>query len=670
MVTDKIGFDFLNFKKQENENLFKRDNNAPPKQENTLNLRFNQSILDQQNGYRAFQLNLKFDNLPAPTTVAAKKAPSEPIDNEKIKFLRDTILDGEGLVAALSSPRFNEKLKPNHSEKIKLIGEIVRGDGRRAESLLLDTGFGVDVRNKTYDRQKVIAQSVGAAYQAGEISDADLKNFAQKLGAEKTNELVLTLNSSPANARSGGVLESLGRQAKSLGYQQSAALAFTSSEELIKNNLPTGADRKTAFQWVKHFVEDSPIKEHPYQEDITAQYRSQFTFAVANAARLTASGDGYIRRGDTGEWDKLVKQLGPRMLSEVISRATVTGGDAKAGGALDLLGATSRRMIAGANKIDKPRWEVNQYTAFTQSPQLIGKNLTTAGERLRAFDVLNKDLVRTRGDVKDALKRGYSLLHQPAATHGLTTLLETNGKQILDGKIGTDGTNYKGQADVVQFLQSTLYSPLTSANDTNRIRGVMQNYVKASFNAGRDGNARSGERIGALLGLHDVAFKRAFETASTPEEKTKMQEIQEAVVKTVITKAGEALLAETGPIGAEVGGFVLGQVLDEVFKDKTPKPSELGAAFVKLLQDGGREINDATKYKDNLIAAIDKIRDGMKKVLESGKLNQERTDKLQNAVETLGTVEEKFRARTQETITDYDNPNGVIRQALNDWKTD
>jgi len=168
------------------------------------------------------------------------------------------------------------------------------------------------------------------------------------------------------------------------------------------------------------------------------------------------------------------------------------------------------------------------------------------------------------------------------------------------------------------------------------------------------------------MGLHDVAFQRAFEAASTPEQKTAMEKLQAEVVKTVLSKASSALLATTGPVGSTVGGFVTGQLLNELFKDRSPSAAQLGAEFLKLLEEKGIDINDASNYRDNLNSVIQIIVEGLDKQLRSGNLTQEQTDNVQNALTTLTRIQSNFRDRAQETYSEYDRTNGQLREALND----
>ncbi len=557
---------------------------------------------------------------------------------------------------------FTSRIQP---ERIKLIGEIVRGED--AARLLLDYSLQTNTsgyRNSTYDSQQVVAETVGEAYRAGEISDADLNNLLETIGEERAGELILTLNSDPANAERGGVVESLGKQADALGYEQAAALAFTSSENLIRTNLPDSASRDAAAAQVKDFIENHPARDNPEIGTSLGggNYRAEFTLAVANAARLTTYGSGYSRT----EFEDLLSDLGPSMANEIIARAAAVAGDDYANCALELLGTASKNIAANADDDDKADWETNQYAAFTQSPTLISRNLTGESERMKAFDVLSGELKDQRDNVKLALKYNFSLLGQPIAAEGLTNLLETNGTEILDAKLGTSGTNYSGQADLVEFLENILYSPITDSAVSDRIKNLVSNYIDTTFANARSGDVRGGERIGALMGLHDVAFQRAFEAASTPEEKSKMEEIQNAVVKTVLSKAAGALLAPTGPIGSQVGDFVMGQVLDELFKDRSLTPAQLGAEFMNLLEERGIDINDASSYRDNLVEVTKVIREGLQARLDSGDLTQKQTDDVQNTMNTLTTIESNFRDRSLETQNEYDNPNGNLRKELED----
>jgi hypothetical protein len=628
----------------------KAANAVTPAKANNSSQVFNAGTMN----FKANVLKTKLNaNVPAQVT-------NKGISDEKIKFLREHLMDAGHLGIALASPDFNKDVKPNQAESNKLIGEIIRS--KDAERLLLDYGLPNSPRNITYDQQKAVAGAVGDAYKAGEVSDADLKDLATRLGPEKTANLIMTLANDPNNTKAGGVVEALGKQAKDLGYKQAAALAFTSSDELIKKNLPTSADRKAAFGEVKSFI-DKGKDNAKYNQDAGAQYNSQLALAVGNAARLTAMGDGYNQK----DFDNLLKDLGPRVTNEVIARATAVEGDGRKGGALDILGQTSERIAAGAKGDDKRKWEVNTAVAYTSSPELIKTHLDTPEKRMQAFDTLNKELYRQRGNVKDALKFSYSLLGQPAAASGMANLLATNGKEILEAKIGQNGQNYKGQADLAQFLQSTVYSPLTDAATRQKIESSIGDYVNNSVEAGKKGDVFAGERIGALLGVSQVALDRGVKDAQTPEQKSKLEQIADGIAKAAIGKLGETLLAETGPIGSYVGGKVLDKVLEEVFGDHQPSPEKLGEAFIEALKKKGVDIQGVETHRDGLVNAINEIEQALNKARD-GATSQKEINDITKAYEYLETLKNAIRHRLDETDTSGKEPNRKLNEELKNWK--
>jgi hypothetical protein len=498
-----------------------------------------------------------------------------------------------------------------HEEQMAVIGGLTDKilDEKYAGDLLRSTFLNFDVadlRNVGYDNQKFLAGLMGDAYQSGYISSSDLRQMAEKIGSDDTQALVLNLASNPNNVANSGsdrIVEALGREAQSLGYDTAAALAFTSSESLINEHYTTAQAQRDAFDLVRGYIEDfdESGERAGFYTDYTgesATLRADFTQALLNASRLTANGNGYSQ----GEFDDLLKDLGPDLVNEAIARAGNIEADDQTNNALDLLGDAASRIAQSSSGDDQSKWQLNADIAYTQSPALINSNLTTAQTRLDTFNRLNQQLVDLRDDVHDAEGR-YTLLKQPAILEGLTTLLENNGPEILSNKLNTS-PDYQGQADLVQFFQSSIFSTSTSSDVRSRIENLVDSYVSGLLNDPGANSGLVGADIGELLGVINVASARAIEAAPS-EQRSEIESFGRSLAsKTIGALGGKGLSAlitalgvtTTGPVGivtTTVGGAIISKALDSLFgvNDKPPTREQIEEAFVQAMRDAGIDVN-------------------------------------------------------------------------------
>jgi hypothetical protein len=505
----------------------------------------------------------------------------------------------------------DKELNLSHEEQVAVIGGLTEHilDQDYADELLQQTFMNfdtADLRNVAYDNQKLIAGLIGDAYEAGYVTDAHLQQMASELGEEGTQQLVLNLASHPDNVLNGysdRVVEALGEEADRLGYDTATALAFTSSDSLINEHYTTDQSQRDAFGLVRGYIEqfDDSNERGGFYTDYTgdsATLRADLSTAVLNASRLTANGNGYTQ----SEFDDLLRKLGPDLVNETIARAGKVTGDDYYNRALDALGDASTRIVSSADDDDKQKWQVNAAIAYTQSRSLIASNLTTPEARLETFDLLNQQLVGLRDDVDDAAGN-YSLLKQPAILEGMTTLLERNGDEILTSKLNT-AQDYEGQADLVQFFQSSLFSVNTSDTIRTRLENVISSFVDDQLNSPGPNSGLVGSDVGELLGTINVASARAIE-AAPDENRSEIEGFTRSLAsKTIGALGGKGLglliqglgVATTGPAGiiaTTIGGQIISKALDSLFgvNDKPPTRQQIEEAFLQAMQDAGIEVN-------------------------------------------------------------------------------
>lgn len=595
-------------------------------------------------------------------TIRAQTTPAGQVDQEKVEFVFDRIADSEGLAYSIS----DENTYLNAAEKEALLAKAVRSD--RAEQLF-SPRFPSDVPNRTYDDQKQIATGLNAAYANGAITDADLNGLAKTLGSDRldttaSQRFVTMLAQDPNNLHSGGIVEAYGKAAKSLGQEQAAALAFSSSEELIRGNLTTRDSRQAAFDQVKGFLESEPLSHVPdIRYGSSPNLESAYVQGLTNAARLHSWGISTEQ-----DFDAILERAGPRYVQEAIARSSHIEGDDAYNSTLNEFGDASRRLAARTDGDERSDWNVNAALAYTQSGALINGNLTSPEQRIKAFDLLNHELAGHRDAAREAAKEGYSLLRAPAMAEGLAQLLESHPEEILTAKLGADGKNYAGQADLINLFQSTLFSPYTSAETRNRIQSAVEAYIGSEFGGAGNNSQIVGNRLGSLLGVLDASSQNAISAAKKPEEAAFIDQLSKDFAKTVLKAGAGALLKGTGPVGSLVGGFALDQVLDKIFKGNPPSPDQLGNAYVDLLEKGGQNISLGESLRDNFIklltdttTALNEQRDGA-----TGSRLADLTDASLETSQILGGLRDGYG----EIIDSYQLDNGQINRSLDKWSKD
>lgn len=595
-------------------------------------------------------------------TVAQQTPPSDQVDMEKVEFVFDRTSDAEGLAYQIS----DENTYLNDAEKAELVAMAVRSD-RAAQ--LLTSYQPSDVPNRAYDAQQQIATAVGDAYDEGLISDADLRGLADRLGNDDLDDtasqrFVTVLAQDPDNLHAGGIVEAYGREAQSLGQAQAAALAFSSSEELIRGNLTTTEARADAFDQVKAFLESEPLSYVPeFRYGSSPMLESAYVQGLTNAARLNS----WPGVSTDEEFDAMLEKAGPRYVQEAIARSSHIEGDDAFNSALNEFGDASRRL-AQSDDDNRHDWNINAALAYTQSEALINGNLTTPEQRINAFDLLNHELAGYRDDARDAAEDGYSLLRAPVMAEGLAQLLESHPEEILTAKLGADGKNYEGQADLINLLESTLFSPYTSEATRNRIQSAVETYIEGEFNGADNDSQVIGNRLGSLLGVLDASSQNAINAAEKPEEVAFIDQLSKDFAKTVLSAGASALLKGTGPVGSLIGGFALDQVLNKIFENNPPSAEELGNAYIDQLEDSGQDISLGESLRDNYInlltdtiTALNELRDGA-----TGRELASLTDASLQADQLLGGIRDGYG----EIIDSYQLDNGQINRALDNWSED
>lgn len=633
----------------------------------TVNLDENQNNVDNEPVFsnsmlNEFQFDASFLRFRVENTqVAALQTPptQNGVDMEKVERVFDTTIDADYLAVRLS----DEFTYLNDAEKAALLAMVVRSD--RAQELLTFHSPS-NPPNHTYDAQKQIATALGEAYNQGIITDADLRNLAERLGNDEfdskaSERFVMMLAQDPNNLKSGGIMEAYGQQAEALGQDQAAALAFSSSEELIRNNLNTPAERQAAFDQVKAFLESEPMNRVPeFRYGASPMLQSAYVQALTNAARLHS----WFGVSTDEEFDAMLEAAGPRYVQEAIARSSQIEGDDASNSALNEFGDAARR-IAQKGGDEQHDWNVNAALAYTQSEALIKANLTTPEQRLNAFDLLNHELAGSRDTARDAAEDGYSLLRAPAMAEGLAELLTAYPDEILDNKLGANGKNYEGQADLINLLQSTVFSPYTSEATRNKIQTALESYVQNEVNSADNDSQIIGNRLGSLLGVIQAASQQAINAAKKPEEAAFIDKVSKDFAKTILKAGVSTLLKGSGPVGSLVGGFVLDQVLDKIFEDKKPSPEELGEAYIDLLEENGQNISLGESLRDqyielltSVITSLNELRDGA-----SGEDLQNNIDASFQVQQLLNGIRDGFG----EAIDSYQLDNGQLNRALDNW---
>jgi len=567
--------------------------------------------------------------------------------------------------------RDDKDLNLSHEEQMaviggvtdKILGQSYAGDLLRLTFVNTDTA---DLRNVGYDKQRFLAGLMGDAYRSGYLSDSDLHGMAEKLGAADTESLVLSLASNANNLGNGsstGIVEALGQQAQSLGYNTAAALAFTSSASLIDKHYSTPQAQRDAFALVRSYIDkfDDHSERIGFYTDYTgesATLRSDFTLALLNASRLTANGNGYSQ----SDFDSLLRKLGPDLVNEAITRAGSVSGDDQLNGALDALGDAASRIAQNSSGDDQKKWQLNADIAYTQSPELIDANLTTPQARLNVFNRLNQQLVDLRDDVRDAAGH-YTLLKQPAILEGLTTLLESKGNEILTNKLNTP-QDYQGQADLVQFFQSSLFSVNTSSGVRTRLTNVVDSYIKGLLNNPGPNSGLVGSDVGELLGVLNVASQRAIKAAPS-DERSEIDSFGRSLASQTFGALGgkglsvliEGLGITTGgPAGivaTTIGGAIISKALDSLFglNDKPPTREQIEEAFVQAMRDAGIDVNLGESSLDALDAVYNQAIASLETKISQYPVTSDKYRQLDRQVAQLEQLRSTLDSGFLKTIT-------------------
>lgn len=535
---------------------------------------------------------------------AAALAPVDPKVQEDVK----------DFIESLPGPAYNPDLLANTLREAtpefarELINQIVNGDPQLAAQFLSGAQGNMaqaGSRNQAYDNMEVVGAAVSEAYRNGTIDDADLKRLAEEWGPEQTAEMVQSLALAPNSSGDGGIVEALGEQAQALGYDQAAALAFTSNDQLIQKHYPTAEAQREAFGHVKAFIDEASSYGSD-QLEANPQYRNAVSSALTNAARLTALGNGYTPEA----LDETLEKLGPSLVGEAIGQAGERSFNGQVPGPLDVLGDAAHRLGEKTDGDDAKAWKTNSAIAYTQSPALIAENLSTPEAQLEAFDALNAFMADGRGEWNLANREEYSLVRLPQAAEGINRLFATNPDlitQILERGPG----DAPGQADFVQLFESIALNPDVPQATRDALTRNLQEYIKEEMAGVTPGDGNEvGNRISTLLGTLQVAANRAVEHADAPDDRVKELALNVAAGLTGAA-ANAALGAVTGPLGSAVGGLVIDQVLGEIFKNDPPTAAEVQRAFMDKLREAGIDVSAGELGHDQLREVYGALQDSL-----------------------------------------------------------
>lgn len=477
--------------------------------------------------------------------------------------------------------------------------------------------------NEGYDDLTEVANATAEAYRAGDITDEQLRELAEDLGPERAAVFVQTLALGTNASGNGGVVEAFGEQAEALGFDQAAALAFTSNDVLLQEHYPTAEAQREAFGHLEEFIERYDDDE--YALESFPVLRNALGSAVVNAARLTANGNGWSQE----QLDEELRELGPTLTGEIIAQAGERLFNEQADGPLDVLGDSATRVAAGAEGDDQEAWQLNAAIAYTQSPALIEANLGTEEARHAAFDAINGYLADSRGEWSLAERDGYSLVRGPQAVEGLNRLLGTHPEMITE----LLDSGAEGEADLVQLFESISLIPGVPQQLRDQLQRTVEGYVADQLASVEPGNANEvGERIGKLLGTLQVASNRAVSSAEAGD--TQVRDLALDLAAGIAGAAAEvALTGVAGPLGAAIGGTVVSAVLGSMFENDPPSQSEIEDAFVDRMKEAGIDVSAGERGHDTLTELYRELQDALVEQLAQLPEGDPRRDEVQLQIE-------------------------------------
>ncbi|MBS1152839.1 MAG: hypothetical protein H6Q89_4537 [Myxococcaceae bacterium] len=486
--------------------------------------------------------------------------------------------------------------------------EMVRQamNSENASIYLGNSGFPQETLNADFDVQKTIATAVGHAFANGSVTQEDVNQAVEHLGEDGSEFFVAAMSMDGSNRALGGVVEAVGIAAEKQGFERATALAFTTSESMIDKHLPTAEAQRAAFEEVENFIEEyDDLVEG--RDGEPAALRTGMEFALASAARLSARGNGYT----DAELDEELKEVGPRIAQETVARLGENARfDNRVPGALDTLGDSAKRLGALDND-EADDFRVASAMAYTQSPQLISRNLTTDADKRAALETLNTFLADRRESFGDAAEGEFSLLRDPQALDGINNLLASS--PALIGQLVNGGP--AGEATLVQLMETISLNPNVPQAERDRFNASINSFLTTEMARANESPNVVGAEIGKLLGLIQVAGNRAVEGAKEEDQGAARAAVQ-GLVKGVAGAVVGLALAETGPIGVAVGKTVVGLVIDQLFKEPPgPTQAQVRNAFVAQLEAEGIDVSSGEAGADALTGALRETLDALNNAL-------------------------------------------------------
>lgn len=193
----------------------------------------------------------------------------------------DSNMAGSALADVLRNPRLNE------SERNLVIQELARDPDFKSAFYANDAvrSLRPEDGGALAGDQRVIADAVQTAYAAGAINRNDLMSIADANGVGNGAQRFMdVLGQSSAARMPGGAMEGLadGLWARNSGTDRAnAAIAYTSSPEMMAQNLTTPQMRAEAFKAIVEFTDSKPFGSAP--DSVADQWERS---AIAASGRL------------------------------------------------------------------------------------------------------------------------------------------------------------------------------------------------------------------------------------------------------------------------------------------------------------------------------------------------------------------------------------------------